>query len=317
MPNKSIGLRVIESLEASGIAPTPINYLRGYYAATGQLLGTEVGEIGPACLDILAMTQDVLIQATSQTGTLAARLGDHHVALAGNIQSLKESRSKDSVLSLLAQVLTQAGNIQSTVESNHLELMATRSSIESMREELDQARILVNEDPLTGAQNRRGLSVVLEQEIARSDRGKSLLTVAMLDLDFFKKINDSHGHDAGDKMLVHFATLIRSVIRQSDFLVRYGGEEFTVVMPETDPRGGAFVLGRLQQLMARTPLPYNGIQINTTFSAGLATYDGQETSSQLLRRADAALYQAKNSGRNQIKVDDASMKVVRAPSLVC
>jgi diguanylate cyclase len=303
--SNSIGSRVIEALETAELAPTPVNYLRTYYALTGQTLGSsEIHEISLECLEVLAMAQDVLLLATDHTGTLASNLGQKNLSLADKIGRLRESRNKDTVLGLLSQVLTQARDIQSTVESSHRELMATRETIKLMRDELDQARILVHEDPLTGAQNRRGLNVILEQEIARAARGGVPLTVAMLDLDHFKRVNDDHGHAAGDQMLVHFANLIRSVMRKSDSLVRYGGEEFTLILPETDVRGAGFVLGRLQQLMSRTPLPYDGKRLNTTFSAGLATLRGMETPGQLLRRADDALYRAKNSGRNLIKADD-------------
>ena len=101
---------------------------------------------------------------------------------------------------------------------------------------------------------------------------------------------------------MHFTSLIRSVMRKSDALVRYGGEEFTLILPETDARGAHFVLGRLQQVMARTPLNYEGKQINTTFSAGIATLKPDENGHALLRRADDAVYAAKNAGRNAIKL---------------
>jgi diguanylate cyclase len=124
----------------------------------------------------------------------------------------------------------------------------------------------------------------------------------MADLDHFKSINDEYGHEAGDQMLVHFTMLMKSVMRKSDALVRFGGEEFTLILPETDSRGAIFVLGRLQQLMASTPLVYEGRRIQATFSAGVATLRADENGHALLRRADEALYGAKDSGRNIIRV---------------
>jgi len=103
-------------------------------------------------------------------------------------------------------------------------------------------------------------------------------------------------------MLVQFASLIKTVLRKSDAVVRYGGEEFTLLLPDTDTRGAYFVLGRLQQLMSRSPLIFEGKEINTTFSAGIAGLRQDENGQDLLRRADEALYIAKNNGRNQIKV---------------
>jgi diguanylate cyclase (GGDEF)-like protein len=210
--------------------------------------------------------------------------------------------SMNEILRLLSTVVIQAGGIQNTVEASHKDLLETRQALTSMQEELAETRQLLNEDALTGALNRRGLDQTLMREIARAQRLSSKLSLAMVDLDFFKKVNDQHGHEAGDQMLVHFSSLIKSVLRKSDALVRYGGEEFTLILPETDGRGAHFVLARLQQLMSKSPLTFEGIQINTTFSAGIATLRGDENGHALLRRADEALYAAKNGGRNAIKI---------------
>lgn len=308
-----IGITVMQRLKETGEPATPENYTRHYYELSGLPRPEEVpvpaqdpaapAGNGAFCLELLGILRQMLQEVTDKTESLAKDLGEKNKDLAGNVTSLKGSRDKNEILRLLSTVVMQAGGIQNTVESSHKDLVETRRALVSMQEELAETRQLLNEDVLTGALNRRGLDQTLMREIARAQRTEARLSLAMVDLDYFKKVNDQHGHDAGDQLLVHFSSLIKAVLRKSDALVRYGGEEFTLILPDTDARGALLVLARLQQVMARTPLVYEGRQINTTFSAGVATLRGDENGHALLRRADDALYAAKNSGRNTIKVD--------------
>lgn len=301
-----IGSAVMELLRERGEAATPENYERTYYELSGlpqpaKPSAAEAGG-GPPCGDLIAMLRQMLEEITDKTGHLARDLGEKNQGLSDNVNNLKSSRDKNEILRLLTTVVTQADSIHSTVESSHQELLETRLSLTTMQEELAETRQLLNEDALTGALNRRGLDATLSREVARAQRLNARFTLAMLDLDHFKKINDLHGHEAGDLMLMHFTSLVRSVMRKSDALVRYGGEEFVLLLPETDARGAHFVLGRLQQVMARTALNYAGKQINTTFSAGIACLKVDENGHALLRRADEAVYAAKNAGRNAIRL---------------
>lgn len=301
-----IAAAVIQLLKDRGEVATPDNYERVYYEVSGlpRPLKPEPASAqdNPACINLLSVLRQMVQEITDKTESLANDLGEKNQGLADNVSSLKSCRDKQEILRLLTQVVSQAGNIHSTVESSHQELLETRQSLTSMQEELAETRQLLNEDALTGALNRRGLDQTLSREIARAQRANSRLTLAMLDLDYFKKVNDDFGHEAGDLMLMHFTGLIRSVMRKSDALVRYGGEEFTLILPDTDARGAHFVLGRLQQVMSRTPLIYEGKKINTTFSAGVACLRPDENGHALLRRADAAVYAAKNAGRNAIRL---------------
>lgn len=300
-----IGLAVMQRLKETGAPATPENYERVYYEISGlppPEKPAPATEPSPWCLELLAMVREMVAQVSDQTESLARDLGEKNRDLAGNVQSLKTSRDKNEILRLLSTVVMQAGGIQNTVESSHRELLETRRSLATMQAELAETRQMLNEDALTGALNRRGLEQTLDREVARAQRNQSRFSLAMLDLDHFKKLNDTYGHEAGDRMLVHFAALTKSVLRKSDAFVRYGGEEFTVLLPDTDARGAMFVLGRLQQLMAKTPLMHEGRPIHATFSAGIATLRAEENGHALLRRADEALYQAKNGGRNLIKI---------------
>lgn len=308
-----IGMAVLQRLRDAGVPPTPENYADYYYRFSGEPRppepepASEVVATAPNSefySELIAMLRQMLQSVTDKTDTLAKNLDDKNKHLAGNVSTLRSSRDKNEILRLLSTVVMQASGIQNTVEASHKDLVETKQALNNLQEEMAETRQLLNEDALTGTLNRRGLDQTLTREISRAQRSGSTLTLSMLDLDHFKKVNDKFGHEAGDLMLVHFAGLIKSIMRKSDALVRYGGEEFTLILPDTDARGAHIVLVRLQQLMSKSPLNYEGRQINTTFSAGIAVLRADENGHALLRRADEALYSAKNSGRNLIKLVD-------------
>ena len=312
-----LGMAVMQRLRESGIPPTPENYADYYYQFSGesrpekQPPAPDNAEDAVAAqpnsafyAELLAVLRQMVQEITDKTDTLARDIGDKNKDLAGNVTSLRSSRDKNEILRLLSTVVMQAGGIHNTVDASHKDLVESKQALNSVQVEMAETRHLLFEDALTGTLNRRGLEQTLTREIARAHRGDGALSIGMLDLDYFKKVNDDYGHEAGDQMLVHFAGLIKSIMRKSDALVRYGGEEFTLILPDTDARGAQFVLGRLQQLMSRTPLNYEARQINTTFSAGIATLRQDENGHALLRRADDALYSAKNAGRNLIKLSN-------------
>lgn len=304
-----IGLAVMQRLKETGEPATPENYERHYYAISGLPPPARPAPAseppgGAFCFELVQTLRTMVQEVTDKTAHLAKDLGEKNKDLADNVVNLKGSRDRQEILRLLSTVVMQAGGIQNTVESSHKELTETRQALATMQEELAETRQLLNEDTLTGALNRRGLDQTLVREIARVQRGGGKLAVCMVDLDFFKAINDDFGHEAGDHMLIHFTSLIKSVMRKSDALVRYGGEEFTLILPDTDISGALFVLGRLQQLMKKTPLNFEGRQINTTFSAGLTSLREDDNGHAMLRRADAALYIAKQTGRDMFKIAD-------------
>jgi len=151
---------------------------------------------------------------------------------------------------------------------------------------------LLRTDPLTGIANRRGLDENLPVEMARGKRSGMTLTVAMLDLDFFKRYNSRRGHAGGDSLLRTAAQAWRKQLRPTDTLVRYGGEEFTLVLPSCDADQACQLIDRLRPLLPD----------GQTFSAGVATWDFNEPAEALLRRADEALLNAKKQGRNRTVV---------------
>lgn len=161
---------------------------------------------------------------------------------------------------------------------------------------------LADRDPLTGCYNRRVLqSGLLDAELARARRYGSALSAILCDIDHFKRINDSFGHDVGDEVLREFAVRLASNVRAIDLPVRYGGEEFVVVMPDTEPADARRIAERIRLHVAGSPFRVMGGQelLSVTISIGVAvSLSGEERPEALLKRADEALYEAKSTGRN-------------------
>lgn len=156
-------------------------------------------------------------------------------------------------------------------------------------------------DSLTNTMNRAGLRESLEREIASKQRSGEDLSILFSDLDFFKKINDSYGHIAGDAMLVHIADLFKNNIRAGDFIARYGGEEFVFILPRAGLEQAQGLAERMRTIVKKTPLEYNRKKIPITCSFGVALLDKySDNYDSLLNKADTALYSAKESGRDRV-----------------
>lgn len=155
-------------------------------------------------------------------------------------------------------------------------------------------------DGLTGAYNKRYLFESLGRELPRANRYKRPLSVLMVDIDHFKSINDDYGHLAGDAVLKELSSVIQGRLRPDDVLSRYGGEEFVVVLPETDLAGAATAAESLRALVETSHFHFEGEPIKVTISIGVAQYDGTSDVTALLKAADDKLYEAKNSGRNRV-----------------
>ncbi len=158
-------------------------------------------------------------------------------------------------------------------------------------------------DYLTGAYNRRYFYEVMAGNLSYAQRMKRNLCIAMLDIDFFKKVNDQHGHEAGDAVLQHFTKTIRSQIRKYDVLVRFGGEEFVIQFFDCDLQKSTELLERVQQRLLETPCEIPDGHVSYTFSAGVACLhelQSAEPIDALIEAADRRLYDAKTSGRNRI-----------------
>lgn len=170
------------------------------------------------------------------------------------------------------------------------------------REHLEEQRQKALIDPLTGLPNRAAWSERLDYEIGQWQQHGNTLMLAMLDLDHFKRINDNYGHLAGDKVLKIIASVLRKRLRGTDFIARFGGEEFVLLMPSTVPATGMKLLESLRASIEACPFHFKGERVTITISMGLTAFRTGEHSDLVLKRADQALYRAKNGGRNRVEL---------------
>lgn len=161
--------------------------------------------------------------------------------------------------------------------------------------------VLSMTDALTGILNRRALYETLEKELLRSAREKTPLSVIMMDIDFFKKINDNYGHNAGDAVLKELVRRVLAELRPYDTFGRYGGEEFVILLPGAFMYEVLVVSERVRNAIRNTPFPIGSTDIQVTSSFGVAEFDFKENSDTLINRADVALYKAKHNGRDRIE----------------
>ena len=166
---------------------------------------------------------------------------------------------------------------------------------------LEQVQQLATHDSLTGLYNRRHMQEKLENCVGRFDRYGERFTAVLIDLDHFKQINDRHGHRVGDDCLSAFAKAALAVLRDTDTIARWGGEEFLILMPNTSQEKTQVALERLRTALADTVLSPSVPDLRVTYSAGVAVHESVTALSQTLERADQALYQAKAKGRNRVE----------------
>lgn len=186
------------------------------------------------------------------------------------------------------------------LKETQIKVAEAEQRILALTVELDHVSEMAHEDYLTGALNRRGMDEALEREFSRADRLNSKLCVAMMDIDHFKKLNDTLGHDTGDVALAHLAKVTKSTLRPTDVLARYGGEEFIIILPDTGRDEATQVMTRVQRELTRQFFLHNNERVLMTFSAGVAQRQPGEDSDAVMKRADVALYQAKQTGRNRV-----------------
>jgi len=190
-------------------------------------------------------------------------------------------------------------------------LLRMLHDLEAARAQLD---VLATRDELTGIYNRRQFLVLADREWARCRRYDMGAAMLMLDVDHFKRVNDLHGHLAGDLMLREIARAIADTLRHADFLGRFGGEEFIVFLPHTDTLGALDVAERIRERVAKIALEWRGERVTTTLSVGVGTLGSEhDTVGALIADADRALYTAKNAGRNCVRTP-AAVDAIPVPS---
>jgi len=238
---------------------------------------------------------------------LSRAIGEHEGDVGGKPVSKMMTRylitctTDDDIGDVLARMKSNRIRHIPVVEGQHLFGMF---SIRELSRAYDMVRIQADTDSLTGLPNRRCFVETLSREVSRCTRYGRVLSLAMIDIDHFKQVNDKYGHDAGDKVLETFAGLFVDQFRNVDWVGRLGGEEFAAVFPETDLDGARVACERLLQKIRATEVQVGAHHICATVSIGLTQlHSPNTTATDLLKRADQLLYKAKTAGRNRAEID--------------
>ena len=233
----------------------------------------------------------------------------YHGKLSGYAQKISQIEDTKELEALLGEVMTETQEMQKQTQNTRDELTCAQeraklaqARVSELEKHLEETSALITHDTLTGVLNRRGLDDVMTQEISRAQRTQQKLCVALLDLDNFKRLNDSYGHDAGDAALKHLTQTCKNSLRPQDSVARYGGEEFVIVLPGANAEEGQIVLQRVQRALTKAIFMHNNQKLLITFSAGVTELSPADTIDALIKRADSAMYAAKQSGKNRVLV---------------
>lgn len=253
----------------------------------------------------------------SMVATFVDRLGsvyDSTGAYQGKIEAYADQLSEiddiAQINALLENLMQDTNTMQTDIVRSREALLEQRGQVDSSEEkirkleaELSQLSEQVRMDQLTGVFNRRGLDDAFVREIARAQRGGEQLSVALIDIDNFKRLNDTYGHEVGDSALKHLAKVMKEVVRPTDVVARFGGEEFVILLPNTSLDQAVVTIARLQRALTKQFFLGNNERLLITFSAGVALLKTDEEQAIALHRADQAMYLAKKSGKNRVMTE--------------
>lgn len=238
---------------------------------------------------------------------MAKSTGNFHETLEENARQIEQAKTLEEIAPVLKEVVSATRTMahQSQTASDELQAMRVRASetdaeLVKLHQELDRVSTQARHDTLTGALNRKGLDEAVDRELSSVRRKETPLCVALLDIDNFKKLNDTLGHATGDIALTHLAKVARECMRPQDTLARYGGEEFVLLLPDTMLEKGIEAMTRLQRELTKKFFLAGTEKVLITFSAGVAQLAPDESGADTIRRADQAMYLAKRAGKNRV-----------------
>lgn len=255
----------------------------------------------------LHASEDLDREIRDQIERVGQRLQD-----SDDLQELKQSvtRHLESIGEAVGRFRTQESErermLSDQLAAMQEKVAAMEAHSEQMQEQVRKERLRAMTDLLTELPNREAWQERLSFEYNRWQRYGHPLTVGVLDIDLFKRVNDSYGHKAGDRVLQLVARELRERLRTTDFIARFGGEEFVLLFPETRPEDARSVMDKLREHVGKLPFHFRGEPVAVSFSAGLSSFRTGDTEESAFDRADRALYQAKDSGRNRVVINDGS-----------
>ncbi len=234
---------------------------------------------------------------------------DYHDKIERCAEKISAANDLTEINAVIDEVMRETRVIQLNTQRSRDELSFMKTRVDEaerevvrLQNELAQTSEMVRHDQLTGALNRKGLEEAFDRELARARRRRMPMSIALLDVDNFKALNDRYGHQAGDDALVHLTRVIRETLRPHDTLARYGGEEFLILLPDTGLDDAVNAMTRLQRALTKRFFLHENDKLLITFSAGVTALSPLDDRKDAIARADAAMYEAKKAGKNRVVV---------------
>ncbi|PSJ18395.1 GGDEF domain-containing protein [Nitrosomonas supralitoralis] len=238
---------------------------------------------------------------------LSDTTGEYQIRLEQYSERINKTDDIKELNQLLGLIMEETKQMQKNALTYRDDFLVSRaeaslaqSKIDQLETELIEMGEKVHEDHLTGILNRRGLDAAFTREVSRSMRHQSPLSYALLDIDNFKQLNDTHGHKVGDDALKYLVESVKDTTRPEDIVSRYGGEEFVILLPNTNLEEAVQILSRIRRNLTKKFFLHENKRLLITFSAGVAQLRSGESQESIFKRADEALYRAKKGGKNQI-----------------
>ena len=242
-----------------------------------------------------------------RVGTIVDHTGEYQDRLTGYQKNISSATSIPEISDVVVSLMNDTRGVQADLKRSHTELVEARAKVDAfgaevrrLETELADVSQRLLEDALTELLNRRGLARAFDGEAARADRHGTPMCLALLDIDHFKKLNDTFGHQTGDEALVHLTRIVRESIRPSDIVARFGGEEFVILLPDAQIDEAVAIMQRVQRELTRRFFLHDNQRILITFSAGVVQRMPGELRDAMIGRADRCLYAAKQAGRNRV-----------------
>lgn len=248
---------------------------------------------------LMSSTQGVLQAAGDQTQAYSETLNDAADQLG------QENQTPELLEELVKRIMVDTQSMANSTQLLKDQLEAAKTDVATLQEDYYRIKEESLTDALTGLKNRRAFDNAFDEMYITSSEQSQPLSLLVVDVDFFKKINDNYGHGIGDSVLRVIGRVIKNLVRGNDFSARFGGEEFVIVLPDTPLEGAVKVAEKIRQVISKQNLKHKDIQLGTvTVSVGVAQLAANEDKDDFFQRADDALYKAKQSGRNRVCVPD-------------